>query len=104
MDPDIIKDAPGKCPKCGMNLSEIRNSKFEIRNGKKHPPAGRSMEEDFKRRFFITLPLTLLVMLLSPSIQKWLGISLDFPLRTFALFVFGTFIYFFGGRPFFQAA
>ncbi|MBI2190323.1 MAG: HAD-IC family P-type ATPase [Candidatus Levybacteria bacterium] len=93
MDPDIIKDAPGKCPKCGMSLSEVGSRKSEVGNAghEGHPPAGRSMEEDFKRRFF-------------PSIQKWLGISLDFPLRTFALFVFGTFIYFFGGRPFFQAA
>lgn len=24
MHPDVVKDAPGKCPKCGMNLTEKR--------------------------------------------------------------------------------
>lgn len=62
------------------------------------------MEQDFKRRFFITLPLTGATMLLSPHIQMWLGISIDFPFRDVALFFLGTVIVVYGGTPFFKAA
>ncbi|MBI4225891.1 heavy metal translocating P-type ATPase [Candidatus Roizmanbacteria bacterium] len=61
------------------------------------------MEYDFKKRFFATLPLVFLTMLLSPSIQMWFGYELSFPGRDFVLFLIGTFIFFVGGLPFFKA-
>ena len=98
MDPDVIKDKPGRCPKCGMDLvPQVK----KVHGGHKHHA---SMEEDFRRRFFITLPLVLLVMLLSDNIQRWLGISLDFAGREVTLFLLGTFIFAFGGLPFFKGA
>ncbi|OGG22136.1 hypothetical protein A3D03_02065 [Candidatus Gottesmanbacteria bacterium RIFCSPHIGHO2_02_FULL_40_13] len=63
-----------------------------------------SMEQEFRKRFFITLPFVVLTMLLSPNIQKWLYISLVFNGRELLLFIIGTFIFFFGGIPFFRAA
>jgi len=95
MDPDIIRDAPGNCPKCGMKLVPLDASKHEDHS---------SMEQEFKRRFFITLPFVILAMLLSPNIQKWLSLSVDFAGRDIALFAIGTFIFFFGGLPFFRGA
>ena len=62
------------------------------------------MAEDFKRRFFISLPLTIIVLILSPKIQEWLGFTIDFPSKNFFLFLFGTAIVFYGGKPFFKAA
>ncbi len=99
MDPEIIKEAPGECPKCGMDL--VPMVKEPHKEGHK---AHRGAEEDFKRRFFISLPLVFVVMLLSPNIQKWLGILFEFSGRDFLLFLLGTFIFFFGGAPFFKAA
>ena len=84
MDPDVVQDKPGDCPKCGMKLE-------------KHHAF---MEQDFQKRFFITLPLVLLTMLLSPNIQMWLNVSFDFPGRNLMLFLIGTFIFFFGGFSF----
>lgn len=101
MDPDVIKDRPGKCPKCGMDLAPLIKSENSQHAGHK---GHKSMEEDFKRRFFVTLPLVLIVMFLSPNIQKWLGISIDFLSRDILIFILGTFIFFFGGLPFFKAA
>ncbi len=101
MHPDVIKEQPGKCPKCVMELYAISPEKHDL-HGKHEDHA--SMEHDFKRRFIITLPLVLLSMLLSPMIQKWLNISLAFPGRELVLFLIGTAIFFYGGLPFFKGA
>lgn len=98
MDPDVISEKPGKCPKCGMDLVPMDTGDHQDHTS--HEGA----EQDFKRRFFITLPFVLLVMLLSPNIQKWLGFSFVFGGREIVLFLTGTLIYFFGGIPFFKAA
>lgn len=97
MDPDVIQDAPGNCPRCGMKLVPM-NSEHE--GHENHA----SMEKDFRRRFFITLPTVLLTMLLSPNIQKWLHFSINFSGSELLLFALGTFIFFFGGLPFFKGA
>lgn len=97
MDPDIIQNNPGKCPKCGMDLVPMHEEK--------HGHGGHaSMEYDFRRRFFLTLPFVILSMLLSPMIQMWLGVDLNFPGSEFILFLVGTFIFVYGGTPFFKGA
>lgn len=124
MHPDVVRDKPGTCPKCGMNLSEIKNQRSpaspSARFDSARRVAGRAkikdakheeghrhhvgMEEEFRRRFFITLPLVFASMALSPNIQKWLFFSFDFSGREIVLFAIGTFIFFFGGTPFFKGA
>lgn len=95
MDPDVIRDVPGKCPKCGMDLVPMDG----------HTHGGHEgAEQDFRKRFFITLPFVLTSMLLSPNIQKWTGLTIVFPGRELVLFLIGTFIFFFGGLPFFKAS
>ncbi len=96
MDPDIVTDAPGNCPKCGMKLVPMTMD----HNGHENHA---SMENDFKKRFFITLPFVVLSMILSPNIQKWFHFSLVFPGRELVLFLIGTFIFFVGGIPFFKS-
>jgi len=98
MDPDVIQEKPGNCPKCGMKLVPLNASEHE--GHEMHS----SMEQEFKKRFFITLPFVLLTMLLSPNIQMWLGFQLIFPGRELVLFLIGTFIFIFGGIPFFKSA
>ncbi len=102
MDPDVISDKPGTCPKCGMDLVSIGDQEHEEHT--EHKDHHANMEQDFKRRFFTTLPLVFLVMLLSDNIQRWLGITLDFTGREITLFLLGTLIFFFGGLPFFKGA
>ena len=97
MDPDVIQDVPGNCPKCGMKLVPM-NSEHE--GHEDHA----SMEKGFRKRFFITLPFVITAMFLSPNIQKWLHFSINFSGKELLLFVLGTFIFFFGGLPFFKGA
>lgn len=98
MDPDVIQEQLGNCPKCGMKLVPLNHSEHE--GHKNHA----SMEYDFRRRFFITLPFVVVSMLLSPNIQQWLGLTLIFTGQEVLLFIIGTFIFFFGGLPFFKSA
>ncbi len=56
--------------------------------------------EDFKRRFIISLILTIPILILSPFIQGLLGFELVFPGSTIVLFLLSTLVYFYGGYPF----
>ncbi len=56
--------------------------------------------EDFKRRFIISLILTIPILILSPFIQGIFGFELEFPGSTYVLFLLSTLVYFYGGSPF----
>ncbi len=58
------------------------------------------MLEDFKRRFLVSLILTIPVLALSPLIQSFFGFELVFVGSAYVLFLFATVIYFYGGYPF----
>lgn len=58
------------------------------------------MVKDFKRRFFVSIVVTIPILLLSPMIQQWLGIGLTFQGSTWVLLLLSTFIYLYGGWPF----
>lgn len=93
MHPEVVKKTPSDCPKCGMKLEKHEH-------GGKHV----GMEEAFKRRFFIALPLTIIVLALSPKIQQWFGFSIDFPGREIVLFALASIIVLYAGLPFYQMA
>ncbi|MDN3670196.1 copper-translocating P-type ATPase [Echinicola jeungdonensis] len=58
------------------------------------------MISDFKRRFWVSLILTLPVLLLSQMVQEWLGIKWEFTGDRYVLFAISSVIYFYGGWPF----
>ena len=101
MHPKVTSKKPGKCAKCGMDL--VRKDKPN-HTSHDHTAHHQMMANDFKRRFFVTLPLTAVVLLLSPQIQAWFGFSIDFVGRDLVLFVLGSVISVYGGKPFFVAA
>lgn len=125
MHPEVIKDAPGKCPKCGMELvilqkpnvhgpahnepkkeqQGVHDMKSMQGNGGKHSGheghrhhAG--MIEDFKKRFYVVSALTLPILALSPMIQHWLNVQWEFMGSSYILMLLSTVVYFFGGWPF----
>lgn len=60
------------------------------------------MVADFRRRFWVSLALTIPVIALAPMIQGWVGLeeTLDFPGDSFVQFAFATVVFFYGGWPF----
>lgn len=54
------------------------------------------MIEDFKRRLFISLIVTIPILILSPMIQEWTNIEITFTGSNYVLFALATFIYFYG--------
>jgi len=58
------------------------------------------MLQDFKNRFFVSLAITVPVLVLSPMIQAFFGFDLTFPGSFRLLFALSSFVYFYGGWPF----
>ncbi|HUC81677.1 MAG TPA: copper-translocating P-type ATPase [Flavisolibacter sp.] len=121
MHPEVIKDSPGQCPVCGMNLVPLQRdtdshaeAKMESSSHAGHHmqqagrPAGESAHdkhaghhtEDFLHRFWICLILTVPVLLLSEMIQMWFGFRIAFAGSQYVLLALGSVIYFYGGMPF----
>jgi P-type Cu2+ transporter len=58
------------------------------------------MVADFKRRFFVSLALSLPILILSPMIQHFFGFSFLFPGSALLLSILSTILYLYGGKPF----
>ncbi len=85
MHPQIVRDAPGNCPICGMALEPMLPSLDDGENPEL---------TDFRRRFWWTLPLTLTVLalamfghratLLSAAVRTWLELAFTAPVVLWA--------------------
>ena len=58
------------------------------------------MVEDFKKRFFISIFLTIPILILSPMIQMFMGVDFRFNGDTLLLFALSTILFIYGGKPF----
>jgi Cu2+-exporting ATPase len=65
-----------------------------------HGDHHRRMIADFRRRFWVSLILTLPILALSPTVQGWLGFELSMPYRMPVLLALATAVYLYGGWPF----
>ena len=62
-------------------------------------------EQLFRRKFWISLILSIPVLIFSKTIQGWLGYSIpDFPLSDWIVPVFSLVVFYIGGLPFFRMA
>jgi Cu+-exporting ATPase len=85
MDPEIVQKGPGTCPICGMALEPMQPTLDDAPNPEL---------VDFSHRFWMTLPLTLIVFVLamgshlhsfiSPHIQPWIELVLATPVVLWA--------------------
>lgn len=90
MHPEIRQDHPGNCPKCGMTLESLIPALED---------EGNSELQDFQRRFWWTLPLTVVVVVLAMvgHRQQWM----DMTVQSWVEFALATPIVLWAGWPFF---
>ncbi|MCP2620381.1 copper-translocating P-type ATPase, partial [Candidatus Aminicenantes bacterium AC-334-E05] len=60
--------------------------------------------EEFKKRFWVSLIITIPVLLLSEMIQMWFGFKIKIPFQKEVLLILSSIIYFYGGFPFLKGA
>ncbi|SDU27922.1 Cu+-exporting ATPase [Pseudomonas pohangensis] len=85
MHPEIRQPTPGVCPKCGMTLEPV----MPVLEDEENPELN-----DFKRRFWWTLPLTIIVTILAMgghavqifqgNTQNWVELALATPVTLWA--------------------
>jgi len=86
-----------------LNGSNNLSHKHHNHNEGSHNHSGHGdMVSDFKKRFYISIIVTIPIIMLTPMIQHWLGIEdkLKFQNDIYLLFILSTFVYFYGGWPF----
>jgi Cu2+-exporting ATPase len=71
-------------------------------NGPSHHDHHAHMATDFRNRFWISLILTLPILVLSPMLQKLVGLAgaVGFPGDIYVLFGFSSAVFWYGGWPF----
>lgn len=60
------------------------------------------MLKEFKIRFWVSLGVTIPILVLSPLFQSFFSFSLEFPGDKYTLFGLSSFVFFYGGWPFFK--
>ena len=91
---------PGKGPPGG-------DGHHAAHRGGTHPGHDKHAGHDpevFRRKFWISLALTIPIILTSRLVMDWLGYSLDLPGVSWVGPVLGTLVYFYGGWPFLVGA
>jgi P-type Cu2+ transporter len=96
MHPQVIQEGPGKCPICGMDLVPLKKSKSDHAGHDHHD----MIIDDFRKRFYVVLVLTIPIMLLSEMIQHWFSIHISFPGSEYLLLLLSSIVFFYGGWPF----
>jgi len=84
----------------GMNNHEHHGGSHDEHKG--HASHHEHMIADFRKRFWISLAVTVPILLLSPLVQQFIGLgdSIRFPGDSYLAFIFSSFVFFYGGFPF----
>ncbi len=101
MTKSVHSDHEGISPDAGKPSGSMHDEG----KGGNHPMGHGShshMLEDFKKRFIVCIIITIPILILSETIQMFFGFRFDFPGSKYVLLALATFIYFYGGYPFFK--
>lgn len=106
MHPEVIKDKPGTCPKCGMALKAVKHqmswwtkfkSSMTMTMGMEHTglagqEMAKMMEIDIRNKFFIslifTIPIVIFTYIALPFKREWLLFILTTPVYFYCGWIF----------------
>ncbi len=109
MHPEVIKNEPGRCPACGMELIPQKTQGHEAAMPARHsfseggtnPQMAKKMEADMRRRFLVSLILAIPVFLYSPVGINFFKLRLPLPIpANWLLLILTTPIVFWTGSIF----
>ena len=106
-DPEAYAGTPGEGPEPGAHGGHaghggMAHGEHKGHGGHDHHAHHAQMVADFRRRFWVSLGLTVPILLLSPLIQRFLGLpkALAFPGAPYLQLALASAVYFYGGWPF----
>lgn len=83
-----------------MNHGSSGHSNHNPGHGQMGHDHHKMMIDDFRKRFWVTLALTIPILFLSPMIQDFFGYEFLLPGNPYILFALSSVVYFYGGWPF----
>ena len=105
MHPEIIRDKPGMCPECGMQLvptKEKSHTHGTHNDFNKHKGHSTNI---FKVKFWVSLALSVPIVAYSDVAQKLIGFQAPvFPGSDYLPFALASIIFFYGGWVFISSA
>lgn len=104
MHPDIQQSKPGMCPECGMHLVLVKAKKTPNNHQHDHDKHAGHSPNVFKKKFWLSLALTIPVLLFSTTVQSWFGLNFSFAGSEFIPAIFGLILFWYGGLVFLKSA
>ncbi len=117
MHPDILREMPGVCPKCGMILivqkvfmAEPRTSLFEVESQKSYGGHVHNKHEghhtaDFLKKFWVVFAFTIPILVYSEVFaMAFLWQPPHFAGVPYVMLALGSFVFFYGGSVFLLGA
>ncbi len=105
MHPEIRQEKPGMCPECGMNLVPANQKVKKTASHEGHDRHAGHSTAMFFRKFWVSLILTIPVVLYADVIEKIFTWSPpDFPGSEYLPLALGSIVFFYGGWVFLAGA
>jgi len=86
--------------KNGHSKKDAHDHDSNGNGGHDHTEHHKMMIKDFRKRFWISLVITLPILVMSPMIQNVFGYEITFDFAGYVLFGLSTIVFFYGGWPF----
>lgn len=110
MHPEVVRESPGMCPECGMQLlkHETRSMKhdsgFKLRDSGHDKHEGHKTES-FLKKFWVSLALTIPIVAYSELPELFFGWQApQFPGSGYLQLILGSIVFFYGGWAFLAGA